>query len=320
MDDADTGLDVLLAERRQLLSIAFRLLGSQSEAEDAVQETYARWYAQTDDERSRIRRPGAWLTTVATRICLTILDSARHRRERYVGEWLPEPLPHAALTAVGPEDPLDRVTLDDSVSMALLVVLDSLTPAERVAFVLHDVFALPFGEIGEIVGRSADATRQLASSARRRVREGRPEAAVRDTHSALVQAFRTACETGDLAGLTRLLDPEVTAVSDGGGRIRAALRPIYGADKVGRFLMGALSKRPEVVAEEREVSGEPGLALLYGGAVVGVVSVGVRGTLISDVWMVLNPDKLTAWNRANAGTAATAEHDGADPGPASPVS
>ena len=148
------------------------------EAEDAVQETYARWYAMTRGATASHRNPAAWLTTVASRICLDMLGSARVRRERYVGEWLPEPLPEPA-EWVGERrdastvDPADRVTLDESVNMALLVVLDAMTPAERVAFILHDVFRYPFAEVAEIVGRTPAACRQLASSARRRSREAR---------------------------------------------------------------------------------------------------------------------------------------------------
>ena len=164
-----------MSERRQLINLAYRLLGSLAEAEDAVQESYARWYAMTRQEQDAIESPGAWLTTVASRICLTVLGSARARRERYVGEWIPEPVPEAAEWISGRPggtagDPADRVTLDESVSMAFLVVLESMTPAERVAFILHDVFRYSFAEVAEIVGRTPAACRQLASSARRRIR------------------------------------------------------------------------------------------------------------------------------------------------------
>ncbi|WP_374315895.1 sigma factor, partial [Microbacterium sp.] len=151
MDD----VEVLEGERRNLLALAYRMLGTVTDAEDAVQETYVRWYRLTPDERAEIRNPGAWLTRVASRVCLDVLGSARVRRERYVGEWLPEPVPgESPIAASAPLDPLDRVTIDDSVSTALLVVLESLSPAERVAFVLHDVFGVPFAEIAETVGRT----------------------------------------------------------------------------------------------------------------------------------------------------------------------
>src|SRR5689334_4533695 len=138
----DPGLSEVMSERRQLINVTYRLLGSLTDAEDAVQETYARWYAMTPGQRAAIASPGAWLTTVAGRVCLDLLGSARARRERYVGEWIPEPLPDP--TEWAPADPADRVTLDESVTIALLVVLDAMTPAERVSFVLHDVFRFSF--------------------------------------------------------------------------------------------------------------------------------------------------------------------------------
>ena len=179
-DRPDPALDTIMSERRQLINLAYRLLGSLTEAEDAVQETYARWYAMTAQQREAIASPGAWLSKAASRICLNLLGSARARRERYVGAWIPEPLPDPAEWPSGragaAADPADRVTLDESVSMAFLVVLESMTPAERVAFILHDVFCYPFAEVAEITGRTPAACRQLswppqpaAGSARRRL-------------------------------------------------------------------------------------------------------------------------------------------------------
>jgi RNA polymerase sigma factor (sigma-70 family) len=168
----DPSLSAIMSERRQLINLAYRLLGSLADAEDAVQETYARWYAMTRQQQDAIESPGAWLTTVASRICLNLLGSARTRRETYVGEWIPEPLPDPGEWITGRSggttvDPADRVTLDESVNMAFLVVLETMTPAQRVAFILHDVFRYPFAEVAEIVGRTPAACRQLASSARR---------------------------------------------------------------------------------------------------------------------------------------------------------
>src|SRR5215475_1016222 len=179
---ADRGPAAVIGERRQLINLAYRLLGSLAEAEDAVQEAYARWYAMTAPQQDAIASPGAWLTTVASRICLTLLGSARARRERYVGAWIPEPLPASTEWITGQAggaaaDPADRITLDESVTMAFLVVLEAVTPAERVALILHDVFGYPFAEVAQIVGRTPAACRQLASSARRRVRAARAPAA-----------------------------------------------------------------------------------------------------------------------------------------------
>src|SRR5213078_3483973 len=176
-------------------NLAYRLLGSLTDAEDAVQETYARWYAMPGRQRDAIESPGAWLTTVASRICLDLLGSARARRERYVGEWLPEPLPEPTEWIGGgaggaPGDPADRVTLDESVNMAFLVVLESMTPAERVAFILHDVFGYSFAEVAGITGRTPAACRQLASSARRRIRASQAPAAPAARQAGIVRAFR----------------------------------------------------------------------------------------------------------------------------------
>jgi len=294
-------LGELLDERKHLMNLAFRMLGSWNDAEDVVQQTYVRWFQLSDEERDAIERPRAWLTTVASRICLNILDSARVRRERYVGEWLPEPLPtrstDAATATMPAADPLDRITLDESVSMALLVVLESLTPAERVAFVLHEVFGVPFAEIADIVGRSPEATRQLASSARRHIRDLRARPTDASEHSRVVTAFRLACESGDLDALVAVLDPDVTSVTDGGGKVRAALRPVVGADNVARFILGVLRKQPDLTIDEEEVNGEPGFVVRAGEQVVGTVSLGVADGRIRNVWMVMNPDKLAAWNR-----------------------
>lgn len=289
-------IDVLEGERRTLLALAYRLLGTVADAEDAVQETYVRWYRMTDAERAAIENPGAWLTRVASRVCLDLLGSARARRERYVGEWLPEPVPRdSPIAASVPLDPLDRVTLDDAVSTALLVVLESLTPAERVAFVLHDVFAVPFAEIAETVGRTPDAARQLASQARRRVRERRAGAATREEHDAVARAFAEATATGDLDRLVALLDPAVVARSDGGGQVSAALRPVVGADRVARFLLGLPKLQPEAILQPVETAdGLAFLATVHGRADT-VISIAVSGGRVTDVYLVRNPDKLTLW-------------------------
>ena len=229
----DPGLSAVMSERRQLINLAYRLLGSLAEAEDAVQETYARWYAMSRQQQDAIESPGAWLTTVASRICLDLLGSARARRERYVGEWIPEPLPDPTEWISGrpggaTADPADRVTLDESVSMAFLVVLESMTPAERVAFILHDVFGYSFAEVAEITGRTPAACRQLASSARRRIRASQPPAAPTARQAGIVRDFRQAWEAKDIDALIGLLDPGATVVADGGGLVERRVAPDRG--------------------------------------------------------------------------------------------
>src|SRR5689334_18302451 len=238
----DPGVSAIMSERRQLVNLAYRLLGSLAEAEDAVQETYARWYAMTHQQQEAIDSPGAWLTTVASRICLDLLGSARARRERYVGEWIPEPLPDHAERPGAPADPADRVTLDESVSMAFLVVLDSMTPAQRVAFILHDVFGYAFAEVAQIVGRTPAACRQLASSARHRVRAAQAPAAPAARQARLVREFKAAWEARDISALIGLLDPDATVVADGGGLVSAALHPIEGAGQIARYLADLASQ------------------------------------------------------------------------------
>jgi RNA polymerase sigma-70 factor (ECF subfamily) len=295
--ETDETLDAVLGERRHLMSLAFRMLGTVAEAEDAVQETYARWYRMTPAEQDAIEIPRAWLTRVAGRVCLDVLDSARVRRERYVGPWLPEPVPSDAFAMAGApaSDPLDRVSLDESVSTALLLVLEAMTPAERVAFVLHDVFALPFEEVAEIVGRTPAACRQLATSARRRVQDSRGREVPRAEHDRVVLAFAAAAQGGDLGALVSVLDPDVVLRSDGGGNVSAARRPVLGADNVARFLLGTLTKRPDVEILPQETDDGLGFVMWDEGRIFGVVTLRVAGGRISDVWMMVNPEKLSLW-------------------------
>ncbi len=300
-DRGDADAHVVDGERRRLVGLAYRMLGTVSEAEDAVQEAYLRWYRLDDAQRADIASPAAWLTRVTSRICLDVLGSARVRREQYVGQWLPEPVPgglfggDALGRGTGAGDPLDRVTLDESVSTALLVVLEAMTPAERVAFVLHDVFALPFDEIAEIVGRSPAATRQLASSARRRVRSQRTRPVEEAEHARLVRAFQDASDRGDLDALTALLDPAVSLRSDGGGIVRAALNTITGADKVARFVLGVLAKQPTVRLAPRTTPDGQALAFVHGDDVTGLINLQADGDRITQVWIQFNPHKLTRW-------------------------
>ena len=283
------------AERRRLVSLAFRMLGTVAEAEDAVQETYVRWFQLGEPERRAIDSPAAWLTRVASRICLDVLGSARKRREQYIGPWLPEPVPPGAFADRAPLDPLDRVTVDETVSSALLVVLETMTPAERVAFVLHDVFALPFPEIAEIVGRSPAACRQLATSARRRIASSPARAVPREEHDGVVAAFAAAARAGDLDALVRVLYPGVVLRSDGGGRVSAARRPVVSADNVARFLFGVAQKRPDVEIVVQQTSDGLGLTMWENRRIFGVLTFEVVGDLVTELRLVMNPDKLTLW-------------------------
>ncbi|WP_019546303.1 RNA polymerase sigma factor SigJ [Streptomyces sulphureus] len=279
------------AERPRLLRVAYTTTGSLAEAEDCVQEAWLRLRRLADP--SEVRDLRGWLTTVVARLALDTLGSARARREQYVGTWLPEPLVRPEGDGRGPApDPADRVTLDESVSMALLVVLEQLSPAQRTAFVLHDVFAVPFDEVAEVVGRSPAAVRQLAARARRDLRRARPSApATADEQRAVVRAFTTACEEGDLAALTALLDPDVVCRGDGGGRVAALPRPLRGAARVAHALLRLL-RGQELAMSHVTVNGEPGLALRSTDGVLSVLAFTVDGGRITALDAVRNPEKL----------------------------
>jgi RNA polymerase sigma-70 factor (ECF subfamily) len=279
-----------MSERRQLINLAYRLLGSLAEAEDVVQETYARWYAMSRPQLEAIESPGAWLTTVASRICLNLLGSARARRERYVGEWIPEPLPDRTdwlngSAGGGTTDPADRVTLDESVNMAFLVVLDSMTPAERVAFVLHDVFRYSFIEVAEIVGRTPAACRQLGSSARRRLRAVPAPATPTAQRAEIVRN-----------ALIGLLDPDATATADGGGLALTFLRPIEGGEQIAHAWIELANRATSnMTLHERTVNGQPGLVAQQDGVTVTVFAFEVAGDRIKHIWVMRNPEKLRPW-------------------------
>ncbi|WP_042395638.1 RNA polymerase sigma factor SigJ [Streptacidiphilus carbonis] len=297
----DPGLDAIMSERHRLINLAYRLLGSVADAEDVVQETYARWYAMPPERQQAVESPGGWLTTVAGRICLDLLGSARARREKYVGQWLPEPVPDAAEWIHGwsggtTADPADRVTLDESISMAFLVVLESMTPAERVAFVLHDVFRYPFAEIARIVGRTPAACRQLATSARRRVRAAQ-SSPVPDTsrRADIVRDFKQAWAAKDLRALVDLLDPQATATGDGGGLVTARLHPVRGSESIARDLIRLVTLAPDLTLHERTVNGQPGLLLRFHGEIAAVMALDISGGRIRNIWAMRNPEKLRPW-------------------------
>lgn len=289
-------------DRGLLVNVAYRLLGSVAEAEDAVQEAYARWYTMPQERRDDVASSTAWLVTTVSRICLDVLGSARVRRERYFGEWLPEPVSSSAAWtshAGSPDvaDPAVQVSLDESLSMAVLLVLETMTPAERVAFVLHDVFGYRFTEISRIVGRSPGACRQLASSARHRVHEGRRHHVRDEDHARAVSAIKAAWQAGDLAALIEQLDPDAVAVADGGGLVSATVEPIHGAAKIARLLLGIRGKQPDLTLHATTVNGRAGLlALDAGGHTLAVISVLVDHGRIRRLWVMRNPEKLVTWS------------------------
>ncbi|HEY4460173.1 MAG TPA: RNA polymerase sigma factor SigJ [Pseudonocardiaceae bacterium] len=293
MTQSDPTLTAVMSERRRLINLAYRLLGSLVEAEDAVQETYVRWYAMSSEQQRAIENPGAWLTTVASRICLNLLGSARVRRERYVGDWLPEPLPEPNGSTA---DPADRVTLDESVGMAFLVVLDSLTPGERVAFILHDVFGYPFAEIAEVTGRTPGSCRQLASAARRRVRAAQAPVGPAAQQASVVRAFKQAWEAKDINALVGLLNPDASASADSGGRALSFLDPIEGGEQIARAWVEIANRAlSDVTLLERTVNGQPGLVALQNGVTVTVFAFDIADGRIRHIWVTRNPDKLRPW-------------------------
>lgn len=303
MGNAGAGTDGITGERHQLINVAYRLLGSVTEAEDAVQDAYARWYGLSPGRQAEILSPGAWLTTVTSRICLDVLGSARARRERYVGAWLPEPLPDrtewgsaggARAGAGSPvvADPADQIVLDESVAMAFLVVLESMTPAERVAFVLHDVFRYPFAEIAGVLGRSSAACKQLAASARRRVGAAPVTAGGR---AEVVRHVKEAWEAKDITTLVGLLDPAAVMTADGGGLVGTVLRPVEGGAHIARYMVAIADRAPGLELLERSVNGVPGLVARRAGVVMTVAALDVCDDRVARIWVVRNPEKLRPW-------------------------
>ncbi len=274
------------ANRPRLLRVAYTMTGSLVEAEDCVQEAWLR--LRRLDDPGTVRDLTAWLTTTVSRLALDALSSARARREQYVGTWLPEPL-----VADDSHDPADRVTLDESVSMALLVVLERLSPAERTAFVLHDVFSVPFPEIAEVVGRSPAAVRQLASRARRQVEDGRPRTPATEAEQReLVDAFTAACQDGDLPGLIALLDPDVVLRGDGGGKVVTLQHIEREATRVAPMIVAQAGTAGPLDIRPVEVNGTPGLAVRGADGQLSVMSFTVDAGRISAIDIMRNPDKL----------------------------
>jgi len=277
--------DPLAPHRKRLLGLAYRMLGSRSDAEDIVQDAYLRFSAAEN-----VGSAEALLVTIVTRLCLDQLKSARSRREVYVGPWLPEPVFDAeSLSAEAATE------LADDLSFALLLSLDRLSPLERAAFLLHDVFDRPFAEVADTLGRSEAACRQLATRARRAVREDHaPPSAASDNHARLLSAFCEAAASGDMTALSDLLRADAIAITDGGGHKQAALNPIHGADKIIRFLVGIGGKNAgrDIRAEPITINGSTGVLVYLDGEIDHTLSLAIDGDKIVAIYIVRNPDKL----------------------------
>jgi RNA polymerase sigma-70 factor, ECF subfamily len=277
--------DPLAPYRGRLLGLAYRMLGSRSDAEDVVQDAYLRFAGARD-----VLNPEAYLVTVVTRLCLDRLKSAKAQREVYVGPWLPEPVFDAErLSAEAATE------LADDLSFALMLALDRLSPVERAAFLLHDVFDTPFSEVARMLDRSEAACRQLATRARRAVRNERPAPATApDNHARLLIAFGEAVASGDVSRLAGLLRADAIAFTDGGGRKTAALNPIMGADKIGRFFSGVMKKNlgSEIRIEPAMINGSVGAVLYLDNEIDSIMSMAIDGERIAAIYIVRNPDKL----------------------------
>ncbi|MBO3083070.1 RNA polymerase sigma-70 factor [Cellulomonas sp. zg-ZUI188] len=277
--------DPFVVHRRLLFTVAYQMLGSASDAEDVLQESWLRWSAV---DRSQVREPRAYLVRLVTRQALNHLRTVSRRREQYVGAWLPEPL----LTS---RDVADDVELADNLSIAMLTVLETLGPAERVVFVLREVFDVPYDEIADAVGKSSVAVRQIAHRAKGHVSARRPRIrVVRSEHEEVVQRLVTALNTGDLQGLMDVLAPDVVAVSDSGGKAPgAARRPVVGAERLARYLLGAMAKAGDtLVAVPTWVNGQAGIRMERDGQLVGVAGFAVADGRVTRAYAIANPDKL----------------------------
>ena len=281
----DPATEAFVTHRNLLFTVAYEILGSATDAEDVLQETWLRW-AGVELDAARDRR--AYLVRIATRQALNRLRAMRRRKETYVGPWLPEPLRTAP-------DVAEDVAFAESVSLALLHVLESLSPVERAVFVLREAFALGYDEIAAAVDKSPAAVRQIAHRAREHVDARRPrQVASPDETRAALASFRRAAETGDLHGLLAVLAPEVVLVADGGGVRQAALRPVVGAERVARLLLGGLGKTPGTfTAAPGTVNGNPALILRLDGALDGVLAARVEEARITALYYVRNPAKLS---------------------------
>jgi RNA polymerase sigma-70 factor (TIGR02957 family) len=291
-DRMDAATEAFVAHRNLLFTVAYEMLGSAADAEDVLQETWLRWVGVDLDS---VQDQRAYLVRITTRQALSRLRTLRRRKESYVGPWLPEPL----LTT---PDVAEDVELADSVSMAMLLVLETLTPTERAVFVLREVFDLDYNEIAEAVGKSPAAARQIAHRARAHVAARRPRgvASAAETRDAL-EAFQRATETGDLQHLLDILAPDVVFLGDGGGVVQATLAPVVGADRVAQLLAAGLGRIAAAVSLQlTQVNGYPALILRRGGEIDTVIAVRVDDGLITAFYAVRNPEKLSRVERETA--------------------
>ncbi|MFI9604715.1 RNA polymerase sigma-70 factor [Streptomyces sp. NPDC052043] len=285
-DDAtDPATEAFLAHRNLLFTVAYEILGSAADAEDVLQETWLRWVKA---DQGQVRDQRAYLVRITTRQALNRLRTMKRRREAYVGTWLPEPL----LTA---PDVAEDVELAESVSMALMLVLETLSPTERAVFVLREVFDIDYDEIAAAVDKSPAAVRQIAHRARRHVESRRPRRLVSSSQGqAVLKSFQHAIETGDPQTLLEVLAPEVVLMSDGGGVKHAALRPVTGAERVARMFAGGIGKlKGTLTAEPTVVNGNPALLVRLDGDIDGVMAIHVEDARITSLYYVRNPEKLS---------------------------
>ncbi|MFI9246326.1 RNA polymerase sigma-70 factor [Streptomyces sp. NPDC053086] len=286
---ADLATDVFEAHRPLLTGVAYRMLGRVADAEDVVQEAWLRWYHA---DRAKVREPRAYLVRVTTRLAIDRLRQIQARSEAYVGPWLPEP--YLTAFADTAPDSAERAVLADTVSLAVLVVLESLSPLERAVFVLREAFGYPYAEIAELLDRGEPAVRQLAGRARQHVAEGRPRYEVDPARRRdLTERFLAAAGGGDLEGLMSLLAPDVRLVGDGGGKAKAPVRTLHTADKIGRFLVGAARSLPaDLCRRVLEVNGGPAVLALSGGRPDYLFQLDIADGRITAVYIQCNPDKL----------------------------
>ncbi|MFI6871480.1 RNA polymerase sigma-70 factor [Nocardia sp. NPDC050406] len=289
--------------RTRLFALAYRMLGSASEAEDAVQETYLRWDGTA---RGEIHSPEAWLTTIVVNLCRTWLDSARARRETYVGPWVPEPVQ----TAGGALGPLESVEQREMVSLAFLTLLERLTPAERAVFVLREAFGYAHREIADMLALSESNSQQLYRRASQRMREERPRFdSDPERARELLERFLAAARSGDLASLERLFAADIVSVADGGGKVTAARRPIEGRARVARYLVGLLAHDlPGLTITVEEVNGALAVVARVGDAPLLVAAVDIADGLVSAVRLVVNPDKMRFFTRMDRGPGPVTQH------------